>query len=200
MEVGKETSSHFEGFDMAAVRIGSAVMGVCLVELILDSDLPLRAGPSFFVGASCLPLPFRSSINMAPHRGIGRCARILSTGRAGSISRLPTSRYWAKCRNQPLRKFSRVPITSCSGAPSVFQFRQYATESAEQLQKTPLYDYHVENGGKMVPFGGFSMPVQYEDQTIAESHNWTRTKASLFDVSHMYESSIPICALAHISN
>lgn len=41
----------------------------------------------------------------------------------------------------------------------------------------------------MVEFGGFSMPVQYEDQTIAESHNWTRTKASLFDVSHMYALS-----------
>jgi len=37
----------------------------------------------------------------------------------------------------------------------------------------------------MVPFGGYSMPVQYEDLSIAESHKWTRTKASLFDVSHM---------------
>jgi len=39
----------------------------------------------------------------------------------------------------------------------------------------------------MVPFAGYYMPVQYEDQSIAESHVWTRTKASLFDVSHMYE-------------
>jgi len=38
----------------------------------------------------------------------------------------------------------------------------------------------------MVPFAGYYMPVQYEDQSIAESHVWTRTKASLFDVSHMY--------------
>jgi aminomethyltransferase len=37
----------------------------------------------------------------------------------------------------------------------------------------------------MVEFGGFLMPVQYSDLTITESHNWTRKKASLFDVSHM---------------
>lgn len=37
----------------------------------------------------------------------------------------------------------------------------------------------------MVPFGGFSMPVQYADLGVGESHNWTREKASLFDVGHM---------------
>jgi hypothetical protein len=44
----------------------------------------------------------------------------------------------------------------------------------------------VENGGKMVEFGGFMMPVQYSDLSIRDSHLWTRKKASLFDVSHMY--------------
>jgi aminomethyltransferase len=38
----------------------------------------------------------------------------------------------------------------------------------------------------MVEFGGFMMPVQYSDLTIKDSHLWTREKASLFDVSHMY--------------
>ncbi len=38
----------------------------------------------------------------------------------------------------------------------------------------------------MVPFGGFSMPVQYSDLSVGESHKWTREKASLFDVGHMY--------------
>ena len=37
----------------------------------------------------------------------------------------------------------------------------------------------------MVPFGGFSMPVQYTDLGVGESHKWTREKASLFDVGHM---------------
>lgn len=38
----------------------------------------------------------------------------------------------------------------------------------------------------MVPFAGFDMPLQYSDLSHVESHKWTREKASLFDVSHMY--------------
>ena len=54
------------------------------------------------------------------------------------------------------------------------------------MRKTQLYDLHVAHGGKMVPFGGFSMPLQYSDLSHVESHLWTREKASVFDVSHMY--------------
>ena len=54
------------------------------------------------------------------------------------------------------------------------------------LNHTALHKLHVENGGKMVPFGGFSMPVQYSDLSVGESHKWTREKASVFDVGHMY--------------
>lgn len=39
----------------------------------------------------------------------------------------------------------------------------------------------------MVPFAGFSMPLQYKDLSHLESHHWTREKASLFDVSHMVQ-------------
>lgn len=53
-------------------------------------------------------------------------------------------------------------------------------------QKTPLYDCHVACGGKMVPFGGYLLPVQYPAGVIAE-HMAVRTKAGLFDVSHMCE-------------
>lgn len=52
------------------------------------------------------------------------------------------------------------------------------------LNKTVLYDYHVENGGKMVPFAGYSMPIQYKD-SIMDSTKHCRTGGSLFDVSHM---------------
>ncbi|MBO6561773.1 MAG: glycine cleavage system aminomethyltransferase GcvT [Nisaea sp.] len=52
------------------------------------------------------------------------------------------------------------------------------------LLKTPLYDLHVELGAKMVPFAGYDMPVQYPMGVKAE-HLHTRTKAGLFDVSHM---------------
>lgn len=55
------------------------------------------------------------------------------------------------------------------------------------LQKTPLYDLHLAHGAKMVPFGGFHMPVQYSQLSVSQSHLFTRSHASLFDVSHMVQ-------------
>lgn len=52
--------------------------------------------------------------------------------------------------------------------------------------KTPLYEAHVKAGGKIVPFGGYLLPVQYETGVIKE-HMAVRTQAGLFDVSHMGE-------------
>ena len=52
------------------------------------------------------------------------------------------------------------------------------------LRKTPLYGLHGELGARMVPFAGYSMPVQYPAGLMAE-HLHTRTAAGLFDVSHM---------------
>jgi aminomethyltransferase len=49
--------------------------------------------------------------------------------------------------------------------------------------RTPLYDWHVAHGGRMVDFAGWDMPVQYS--TILEEHNAVRTSAGLFDISHM---------------
>ena len=54
----------------------------------------------------------------------------------------------------------------------------------EILHKTPLHALHVELGGKMVPFAGYDMPVQYPLGIMCE-HKQTREKAGLFDVSHM---------------
>jgi aminomethyltransferase len=52
------------------------------------------------------------------------------------------------------------------------------------LQRTPLHDLHVELGARMVPFAGYSMPVQYPQGVLGE-HLHTRAAAGLFDVSHM---------------
>ena len=52
--------------------------------------------------------------------------------------------------------------------------------------KTPLYDAHVKAGGKIVPFAGYLLPVQYGTGVITE-HMAVREKAGLFDVSHMGE-------------
>ncbi len=54
----------------------------------------------------------------------------------------------------------------------------------EALKRTPLYSLHVELGAKMVPFAGYDMPVQYPTGILTE-HRHTRTRAGLFDVSHM---------------
>jgi aminomethyltransferase len=53
-------------------------------------------------------------------------------------------------------------------------------------KKTPLYEWHAAHGGKIVPFAGYLLPVQYERGVIAE-HEAARNAASLFDVSHMGE-------------
>lgn len=53
-------------------------------------------------------------------------------------------------------------------------------------KKTPLYDCHVQSEGKIVPFAGYLLPVQYKSGVIAE-HMAVRNAAGLFDVSHMGE-------------
>lgn len=70
-----------------------------------------------------------------------------------------------------------------------------AESPAETLKTTPLYERHVAANGRMVPFGGYSLPVQYPTGIMAE-HKWTREQAGLFDVSHMGPSFL---TLAHPS-
>lgn len=60
-----------------------------------------------------------------------------------------------------------------------------STPSSKETKKTVLYDFHVKNNGKIVDFAGWLMPVQYKDLSIQESHLHTRSKCSLFDVSHI---------------
>lgn len=57
------------------------------------------------------------------------------------------------------------------------------------LKTTPLHALHKELGGKMVPFAGYDMPVQYPMGIMAE-HLHTREKAGLFDVSHMGQATL----------
>ena len=67
----------------------------------------------------------------------------------------------------------------------LFPWCRQASSSHETLNRTALHELHIRNGGRMVPFGGYSMPVEYSDLGVGESHQWTRDKASLFDVGHM---------------
>ena len=56
------------------------------------------------------------------------------------------------------------------------------------LKRTPLFDAHVEAGGKLVPFAGLEMPVHYEG--IRAEHLAVRTHVGVFDVSHMGEVEV----------
>ena len=58
----------------------------------------------------------------------------------------------------------------------------------ETLEKLPLDAWHRAKGARMVGFAGYEMPIQYEG-TLAE-HEWTRTHAGLFDVSHMGQLTV----------
>jgi aminomethyltransferase len=63
------------------------------------------------------------------------------------------------------------------------------------LKQTPLHRLHIELGARMVPFAGYSMPVQYANGIIAE-HMHTRSSVGLFDVSHMGQAIIEGGALS----
>src|SRR5690349_6951435 len=57
--------------------------------------------------------------------------------------------------------------------------------TAADLKKTPLHAAHVEAGARLLPFAGWEMPVQYEG--VRQEHVAVRTRAGMFDVSHMGE-------------
>ncbi|MGZ3738576.1 MAG: glycine cleavage system aminomethyltransferase GcvT, partial [Bdellovibrionota bacterium] len=56
------------------------------------------------------------------------------------------------------------------------------------MKKTPLNQTHIDAGARMVDFGGWHMPVQYSG--LSQEHAAVRTKAGLFDVSHMGEVTV----------
>lgn len=55
------------------------------------------------------------------------------------------------------------------------------------LKQTPLYPMHLKYNGKLIDFGGWELPVQYEGMGIIKEHHLVRESAGLFDVSHMGE-------------
>ncbi|GGY54857.1 glycine cleavage system aminomethyltransferase GcvT [Parvularcula lutaonensis] len=62
---------------------------------------------------------------------------------------------------------------------------------SDDTKKLPLNDLHEELGGKMVPFAGYSMPVQFPTG-VKEEHLWVRENAGLFDVSHMGQAFLSV--------
>ena len=59
---------------------------------------------------------------------------------------------------------------------------------ADSLETLPLDAWHRAHGARMVPFAGYQMPIQYEG--ILAEHEWTRSRAGLFDVSHLGQLTV----------
>lgn len=81
-----------------------------------------------------------------------------------------------------LPRLARAAFLPAEQVSGTWLSRAFADDAS--LKKTVLYDLHVKTGGKMVPFAGWSMPIQYKD-SIMDSTTHCRQHASLFDVSHM---------------
>src|SRR3954452_12998528 len=82
-----------------------------------------------------------------------------------------------------LRQVSRGIILGNREGPLMLA-RDDQSAPQSPLQRTPLHELHVGCGGKMVPFAGYEMPVQFSTGVLRE-HLHTRSAAGLFDVSHM---------------
>jgi len=82
------------------------------------------------------------------------------------------------------RALGRFAQRQLSQSQASRAFAASAAAADGPLKRTELYDLHVANGGKMVPFAGWDMPIQYKD-SIMDSTKHCRKGGSLFDVSHM---------------
>ena len=76
------------------------------------------------------------------------------------------------------------PVTTSVVAAPICPESAMSSATNAPLLTTPLNELHIELGARMVPFAGYSMPVQYPAGLMAE-HQHTRNAAGLFDVSHM---------------
>ncbi|KAL3491167.1 hypothetical protein BJX62DRAFT_205652 [Aspergillus germanicus] len=128
--------------------------------------------------------PLRRGLHLLGSKSI---VRSVPVGVNGTLTAVPRGLVSPQARGA-----LRSSISGRSVALPVNNGVRYASTAVPSgsLRKTQLYDLHIEKGAKMVPFAGFSMPLQYSDLSHVESHHWTREKASLFDVSHMVQHKL----------
>ncbi|WFD33098.1 aminomethyltransferase [Malassezia sp. CBS 17886] len=86
----------------------------------------------------------------------------------------------------PRRCVPVVPLARAAArvAPTA---RLHACAARAADARTGLYDFHVRHGAKLVPFGGYAMPLAYDDVGQVASHKHVREHAGLFDVGHMVQ-------------
>ena len=103
---------------------------------------------------------------------------------------------------QPRTWSARYTAISWSAIPCTAAHIHSSAVRADNA-KTGLYDFHVRHGAKMVPFGGYSMPLTYEGVGQVASHKHVREHAGLFDVGHMvqhmFEGPTALAFLQHIT-
>ena len=121
----------------------------------------------------------RPIIMLRPRKGVsfGPLVRLCR----GSLSAIPLG---SRIRPISTVRWNQAIVTPVRPWTSDGTRRAYSSQT-DGIKRTPLYDLHVEHGGKMVPFGGYELPVEYPGLSIRDSSIWTREKASMFDVSHM---------------
>lgn len=119
----------------------------------------------------------------------GVCQRPAHTATSSAIVAVVSRRSLSQ-RSRSLAATAAIP-SAVTVVPqlSAKRFARHASSSSPsaELAKTPLYDLHLAHGAKMVPFGGFHMPVQYSGLGVSQSHAFTREHSSIFDVSHMVQ-------------
>ena len=119
-------------------------------------------------------IPGPVKVRNAGH-GIGQSTKVPDPA-AGTKAVSGSKPYFIQIKNAP----QHVERTGEKMALPAFKYQE--TES-DALRKTPLHQVHVDMGARMVPFGGWDMPVWYS--SVKDEHNAVRTAAGLFDVAHM---------------
>ncbi|KAL2832723.1 hypothetical protein BJY01DRAFT_225779 [Aspergillus pseudoustus] len=129
--------------------------------------------------------PLRRGLHLLGSKSIARTAPVGVNGTLTAVPRVLVAPQGRCALRSPTSGRSIALPANNNGV-------RYASTAAPagSLRKTQLYDLHIGKGAKMVPFAGFSMPLQYSDLSHVESHKWTREKASLFDVSHMVQHKL----------
>ena len=88
--------------------------------------------------------------------------------------------------HEPYGSFSFVQTLSDLSSLGTFHLLSYKRHEMTVLKRTALYNQHVAMGGRMVPFAGYELPVQYPTGPNVE-HEATRAAAGLFDIDHMVQ-------------
>ncbi|XP_036725108.1 aminomethyltransferase, mitochondrial isoform X2 [Balaenoptera musculus] len=153
-----------------AISLQLGVNALCALKLRLPLGLPTPSSDPLGGGETYLSRAWTTSPSV-PGRVVASVRR---------LHQLRATMQWAGSMMSRLR--------SCLQAlPSAL--RRSLSSAQDVLRRTPLYDFHLAHGGKMVAFAGWNLPVQYRDSHV-DSHLHTRRHCSLFDVSHMLQTKI----------